>query len=291
MPSVRYSLQINLLLSILLLTSGQRSPPGRVPAPPRQDLQTPNFDGESFERFGGGDRGGLVSSESQESSEENSAEMREQLKQLLGEQLANAFAPLATTPFSPPSTARRPGIIAPSTGAEARAQFAQDPESNEEEDGEGDEEESPEENTTPQPQPQPQPQPPSQPQLPGFLPQPSAGETEDSEEDYNPWRDNFYDLNEDGSYIFGQVLSYAIPHGVRRWEKGYYSEDQHGRVVEGFYVQPRHLAQGLGYELRCYIADSEGYHALPVEFLIRPPRVQRDEEPQVNCFNSHRKRI
>ncbi|XP_020808301.1 uncharacterized protein LOC110184199 [Drosophila serrata] len=269
MPSVRYTLQIHLLLSILLLTSGQRLPPGRVPAPPRQDLQTPNFDGESFERFGGGGATGGQSSESQESSEENSAEMREQLKQLLGEQLANAFAPLATTPFS-----RRPGIIAPSTGAEARAQFAENPETNEENE-DGDEEESNEEEPTPQPQPQ----------LPGFVPQPPA--TAEPEENYNPWRDNFYDLNEDGSYIFG----YAIPHGVRRWEKGYYSEDQHSRVVKGFYVQPRHLAQGLGYELRCYIADSEGYHSLPVEYLIRPPSVRRDEEPQVNCFNNHRKRI
>ncbi|KAH8241641.1 hypothetical protein KR038_001008 [Drosophila bunnanda] len=271
MPSGRYTLQIHLLLSILLLTAGQRSP-GRVPAPPRQDLQTPSFDGESFERFGGAG----LSGESQESSEENSAEMREQLRQLLGEQLANAFAPLATTPFSTPSpTARRPGIIAPSTGAEARAQFAQDTDSTEE-DGDGDEESSEEE---PQPQPQPQ---------PGFVPQPPATEeAAEPEENYNPWRDNFYDLNEDGSYIFG----YAIPHGVRRWEKGYYSEDQHARVVEGFYVQPRHLAQGLGYELRCYIADSEGYHSLPVEYLIRPPSVRRDEEPQVNCFNNHRKRL
>ncbi|KAH8287501.1 hypothetical protein KR054_008947 [Drosophila jambulina] len=279
MPSGRYALQIHLLLSILLLTSGQRSPV-RVPAPPRRDLQTPNFDGESFERFGGG--GGGLSSESQESSEENSSEMREQLKQLLGEQLANAFAPLATTPFSPSSTPRRPGIRAPSTGAEARAQFAEDPNSNEE-DEEGDEE-SGEEEPTPQPLPQPQPVA----QLPGFVPQaPAAGEAAEPDEDYNPWRDNFYDLNEDGSYIFG----YAIPHGVRRWEKGYYSEDQHGRVVEGFYVQPRHLAQGLGYELRCYIADAEGYHSLPVEYLIRPPSVRRDEEPQVNCFNNSRKRL
>ncbi|KAH8238306.1 hypothetical protein KR032_002897 [Drosophila birchii] len=284
MPSGRYTLQIHLLLSILFLTSGQRLP-GRGPVPPRLDLQTPNFDGESFERFGAS--GGGLSSESQESSEENSAEMREQLKQLLGEQLANAFAPLATTPFSPPSTPRRPGIIAPRTGAEARAQFADDPESNEE-NGDGDEESSEEEPTPPDSQPQPQPQPQPVSQLPGFVPQPpeAEGEAAEPEEDYNPWRDNFYDLNEDGSYIFG----YAIPHGVRRWEKGYYSEDQHGRVVEGFYVQPHHLAQGLGYELRCYIADSEGYHALPVEYLIRPPSVRRDEEPQVNCFN-HRKRI
>lgn len=57
--------------------------------------------------------------------------------------------------------------------------------------------------------------------------------------------------------------SYAIPHGVRRWEKGYYSEEQHGKVVEGFYVQPRPLPQGLRYELRCYIADSQGYRPLP----------------------------
>lgn len=186
MPSVRYPLQLQLLLllSLLLLTAGQRS----VPAP-RRDLQTPNFSGESFERFGGGG----LSGESQESSEENSAEMREELKQLLGEQLANAFAPLATTAFSP-TTQRRPGVIAPSTATEARAQFADDPESNEE-DEDGDEESSVEE---PTPQPQPQPVEPQQPPVGG-----AAGEEEQPEEDYNPWRDNFYDLNEDGSYVFG----------------------------------------------------------------------------------------
>ncbi|EDV35098.1 uncharacterized protein Dana_GF22570 [Drosophila ananassae] len=244
-------------------------------APPRLDLQTPNFDGESFERFDGNGR-------------ENSAEMREQLKQLLGEQLANAFAPLATTPFSNLAQ-RQPAIVAPTSGEAARAQFSGESTSSEEAEAEAEheeEEESPEDDSSSEEEPAKPPTP--QPALPPQLPQPvgtvDPNEDQDPEpvEDYNAWRDNFYDLNEDGSYIFG----YALPHGVRRWERGYFPEDHHGQVVEGFYVQPRHVAHGLRYELRCYRADSEGYHPLPVEFLRNAPIVRRDERPQVDCFNN-----
>ncbi|XP_016962510.1 uncharacterized protein LOC108032950 [Drosophila biarmipes] len=285
MPSSQYHLvQLHLLLCALLLVAGQRSP---VRVPP-QDLQLPNFGGESFERFGGRSAADSVSASSSGSSEsqETSDEMREQLKQLLGDQLSTAFAPLATTPF----TQRRPAIAAPASEAAARSQFSSDAdpdqdeganeeESPEEDGNEGAEEEEGEE-ATPQPQP-----------LPPPLPQP-AGEEEDTTggqveevaevEDYNAWRDNFYDLNEDGSYVFG----YSIPHGVRRWERGFYSKEQHGQVVEGFYVQPRHDFQELRFELRCYRADSNGYQPLPVEFLRTPPTVRRDEVPRVNCFRN-----
>ncbi|KAH8421524.1 hypothetical protein KR009_011054 [Drosophila setifemur] len=270
MPSAQYQLQLHLLLTIALLVAGQIAP---VLVPPK-DLQTPNFDqqGESFERF---------------ESKENSAEMREQLKQLLGDQLANAFAPLATTPFSNLAQ-RQPGIVAPTSGEEARSQFSDESDSNEaaeEQEEEEEEEESPEEEDgsseeEPASQPTPQPQLPPQPLPPPVSQVDQVGEGQ--VEDYNAWRDNFYDLEEDGSYVFG----YAIPHGVRRWEKGFYFEDHHGRVVEGFYVQPRHVALGLRYELRCYRADSEGYHPLPVEFLQSPPNVRRGEDPQVDCFKT-----
>ncbi|XP_016946079.2 death domain-associated protein 6 [Drosophila suzukii] len=285
MPSSRYHLlQLQLLLSTLLLVAGQRSP---VRVPP-QDLQLPNFGGESFERFGGGARSvsgsGSESSSASSESQETSDEMREQLKELLGNQLSNAFAPLATTPF----TRRQPGIVSPASGTAARSQLASDadPDQDQDQEQEANEEESPEEEegngeeaeeqeATPQPQP-----------LPPPLPQPAGGEEEptggqvEEVEDYNAWRDNFYDLNEDGSYVYG----YSIPHGVRRWERGFYSKEQHGQVVQGFYVQPRHDSQGLRFELRCYRADSNGYQPLPVEFLRTPPIVRRDEVPQVNCF-------
>ncbi|KAH8368466.1 hypothetical protein KR084_012031 [Drosophila pseudotakahashii] len=278
MPSSQFHLL--LLLGALILAAGQR-PTFRVPP---QDLQVPNFGGESFERFASGSGSGSesVSSSGSSESQETSDEMREQLKHLLSDQLANAFAPLATTPF----TQRQPAIVSPTSGAAARSQFATAPDRNRneeespEEEEEGDEEEEEEEETTTA---QPQPSPPPLPQPGGAEEESTGGQVEEEPgavEDYNAWRDNFYDLNEDGSYIFG----YSIPHGVRRWEKGFYSEGQHGQVVEGFYVQPRHDSQGLRYELRCYRADSNGYQPLPVEFLRTPPIVRRDEVPQVNCF-------
>ncbi|XP_043660437.1 putative uncharacterized protein DDB_G0274435 [Drosophila teissieri] len=313
MPSNQYhllQLQLHLLLCALLLTCsctcGQRTP---VRVPPRQ-LQLPNFGGESFERFDTGaaatSTSASTSSSGSSESQETSEEMREQLKQLLGDQLATAFAPLGTTPF----TRRQPAIASPSSGAAARSQFANDPdqgqevespeqdgeqqeeqEQEEEEDAEEEEPDQEQEEATPQPQPQPQP-PALSPVAGGAVEQPSGGqvgeqeqEQEEELEDYNAWRDNFYELNEDGSYVFG----YSIPHGIRRFEKGYYSEEQHGRVVEGFYVQPRHDAQGLRYELRCYTADSEGYQPLPVEFLRTPPVVVRDAVPRVNCFRNAKK--
>ncbi|XP_037726180.1 uncharacterized protein LOC119557483 [Drosophila subpulchrella] len=283
MPSSRYHLlQLQLLLISLLLAAGQRSP---VRVPP-QDLQLPNFGGESFERFGGGSGSGSgsVSSSGSSESQETSDEMREQLKQLLGDQLSNAFAPLATTPF----TNRHPAITSPTSGTAARSQFASDadPDQEQDQDQDANEEESPEEEGNEEPEegeatPQPQPLPPPLPQPAGGEEEPTGGQVEQVE-DYNAWRDNFYDINEDGSYVFG----YSIPHGVRRWEKGFYSKEQHGQVVQGFYVQPRHDFQGLRYELRCYRADSNGYQPLPVEFLRTPPIVRRDEVPQVNCFRN-----
>ncbi|XP_017062389.1 uncharacterized protein LOC108102198 [Drosophila ficusphila] len=296
MPTRQFHLlQLQLLLGFIVLATGQRT---SVRVPP-QDLQVPNFGGESFERFGGASvsSSGSGSSSGSSESQETSDEMRQQLKELLGDQLANAFVPLATTPFSP-------GIISPTSGSAARQQFAadgdQDPnqEPNEgespEEGGEEEEEEEVEQATEqPQPLPPPIPQPDGvggQEELPGGGEELPGGQEEltggqQEVEDYNPWRDNFYDINEDGSYVFG----YSIPHGVRRWEKGFFSEEQHGKVVEGFYVQPTHIAQGLRYELRCYRADANGYQPLPVEFLATPPIVRRDEVPQVNCFRKSRR--
>ncbi|SPP86530.1 uncharacterized protein LOC117588362 [Drosophila guanche] len=246
-----------LLLLLLFLFLGVARGQGPIRVPPLQ-LQTPNFDAESFERF-----------EDATNNNDESGEMREQLKQRLGEQLVNAFAPLGTAPFSQLGL-RRPGIVAPSSGAQARAQFTADAESDsgEEDESSSSEEEEP----TPPLQPQPQPLP---------LPQPQPQPEEDPEEEYNPWRDNFYDLNEDGSYIFG----YSLPHGVRRWERGFYSEELHSRVVEGFYVQPR----PLGYELRCYRSDIHGYQPLAVAYLRRAPSVRRNEQPQVDCFKNHQR--
>ncbi|EDX01585.2 armadillo-like helical domain-containing protein 4 [Drosophila yakuba] len=288
MPSNQYHLlQLHLLLSALLLTCGQRTP---VRVPPR-DLQLPNFGGESFERFDTGSATTSASTSTSSSgsseSQETSEEMREQLKQLLGDQLATAFAPLGTTPF----TRRQPAIASPSSGAAARSQFANDPDQGQEvespeQDNEQEEEEEEEEAEEEEPEQEATPQPPALSQAGGAVEEPAGGQVEEEEpEDYNAWRDNFYELNEDGSYVFG----YSIPHGIRRWEKGYYSEEQHGRVVEGFYVQPRHDAQGLRYELRCYTADSEGYQPLPVEFLRTPPIVVRDVVPRVNCFRNAKK--
>lgn len=199
MPSAQSPLVLLLLLPLLILSQCLLAAT-QVP-PPRRDLQTPNFDGESFERFDG-------------TSRENSSEMREQLKQLLSEQLANAFAPLATTPFANLAQ-RQPGIVAPTSGEAARAQFSGESASSEEADTvteaeNEEEEESPEDENSSEEEPATPPTP--QPPLPAQLPQPvdpvDPDEDQDPEpvaelEEYNAWRDNFYDLNEDGSYIFG----------------------------------------------------------------------------------------
>lgn len=61
-------------------------------------------------------------------------------------------------------------------------------------------------------------------------------------------------------------LRYSLPNGVRRWERSYLT--QQGRVVEGFYAQPRQVGHGkaVEYELRCYRADAHGYHPLTGEW-------------------------
>ncbi|XP_030378917.1 uncharacterized protein LOC115627403 [Scaptodrosophila lebanonensis] len=198
-------------------------------APPRQDLQTPNFDdvdgdtdslggGESFESFAG--------------SSSEGDEVQRNIKQIVGRQLSSAVVePLAAA--VPLLLNRRPAIVAPAVRGPVSSDESE--ESSEEEE----------------------------------------------ESDYNPWRDNFYDLLPDGSYVYG----YSLPNGVRRYERSFYSEELDGQVVEGFYTQPRQLGHGLKYELRCYRSDINGYKALPVEFLRRPPRVERDERPDVDCFD------
>jgi len=102
--------------------------------------------------------------------------------------------------------------VSPASGTAARSQFASDADSDpdqdqeqeaneeespEEEEGNGEAEEGEEEAT---PQPQPLPPPLSQPA--GGEEEPTGGQVEEVE-DYNAWRDNFYDLNEDGSYVYG----------------------------------------------------------------------------------------
>ncbi|XP_068156451.1 uncharacterized protein [Drosophila tropicalis] len=190
----------------------------------------------------------------------DSNEMREELKKLLADQLTDAFAPLTTGQLR-----RQPAIVAPGSSAEALARFADDSRSSS----------SSEENEQ------------QLEQQGGDSGEEEAEEPAIVAPSYNPWRDNFYDLNEDGSYVYG----YSLPNGVRRWEHGYYSEEQHGQIVEGFYTQPRLTSShDLTYELRCYRSDINGYHPFEVKYLKSPPRVQRDEQLEVDCFRTHRKR-
>ncbi|XP_030242809.1 uncharacterized protein LOC108655882 isoform X2 [Drosophila navojoa] len=211
----------------------------------------------------------------------------EQLRQLLGQELTSAVAPLTAAPLAVLSR-RRPGIMAPRSAAAAVRLFADSAESDESDDGEDSDEADndadtdtdtgPAQQPVPQPQPQPQPE-----QVPQEVPQQLPQET--PQQEYNPYRDNFNDRNADGSYVFG----YSLPNGVRRWERGFFSEHQHhGLVVEGFYAQPRHYGHSIQYELRCYRADAHGYQPLAVEYLQQPPRVRRFELPNVSCLSFNR---
>ncbi|XP_030572853.1 uncharacterized protein LOC115771328 [Drosophila novamexicana] len=195
---------------------------------------------------------------------------REQLRQVLGQQLTGAVAPLTATPLAVLSR-RQPAIVAPRSGAEAAQRFAvsADEEESSEEDSDETENESDTDTDTET----------------NTDTETDTDEAQEPQQEYNPYRDNFNDRNEDGSYVFG----YALPNGVRRWERGFYSEQQqHGLVVEGFYVQPRNYGHTVQYELRCYRADAHGYHPLAVEYLRQSPRVRRDELPNVRCLKFNR---
>ncbi|KAH8265673.1 hypothetical protein KR044_011300, partial [Drosophila immigrans] len=269
-----------LLLLLLLLFVGNTL--GQTVAVPRRRLMAPTVPfAESFERFD-------VSESVEEDVEDAMQQTREELRDLLGQQLTSAVVPLTAVPFLS-LTRRQPGIVAPQSGVEAALRFAgaagddeySEEDSDEDSAGESDadvddadEQQQPSTPAPPQPQAQPQPQPPSPPQSP---PQAELQST------YNPYRDNFHDQNTDGSYVYG----YSLPNGVRRWERGFHTAQQHGLVVEGFYAQPRpgFGGKGVQYELRCYRADALGYHPLAVEYLEQPPIVRRFQLPNVRCFN------
>lgn len=192
-----------LLLLLIASTFGQR-----VQVPRRQLLAPTVRFAESFESFDSDGDSDADADADEDDTQDSMQRTREQLRQLLGRQLSSAVAPLTAVPFAAGLIRRQPGIVAPSSGIEAAQRFASTPrdeqESSEEDDesnGSGstetetdggnaetdlDAEQQPVSEPAPQPQPQPQPQP---------LPQP--------EPEYNPYRDNFEDRNEDGSYVFG----------------------------------------------------------------------------------------
>ncbi|KAM8721233.1 hypothetical protein ACLKA7_007150 [Drosophila subpalustris] len=261
-----------LLLSIglghIAITVGQR-----LPLPTRR-LMAPSVPfAESFERFDAiADDEGDVDVDVDVDVDADVA--------LLGQQLTSAVAPLSAVPFLRLSR-RQPGIVAPRSGVEAALRFADPGDSSDEQESSEEDSEEPESETETEPQPQPAPQP-----APQSAPQPAPQPQAESQSDYNPYRDNFNDQNPDGSYVYG----YSLPNGVRRWERGFYTQQQNGLVVEGFYAQPRPAGQGVQYELRCYRADSNGYQPLAVEYLSQPPRVRRFEVPNVRCFNANRQR-
>ncbi|KAH8397979.1 hypothetical protein KR222_007801 [Zaprionus bogoriensis] len=265
----------------------------RLAVPTRQLLAPSVRFAESFETFDSVDAG--------EDDGDDMQRTRDQLRQLLGRQLTSAVAPLTAVPLAG-LIRRQPGIVAPSSGAAAALRFATLPEVEEEESSEEDEESSSVETDTDadagldvvqQPV-----------TLPVAVPVATPSPQPTPEPEYNPYRDNFQDRNEDGSYVFG----YSLPNGVRRWERSFLSPQ--GRVVEGFYAQPRQAARGVEYELRCYRADAQGYHPLAgnnglsdpqgisrltsfllaVLYLALPPRVRRYELPDVSCFNANRLR-
>ncbi|XP_023168180.2 uncharacterized protein LOC111597610 [Drosophila hydei] len=252
---------------------------------PTRQLLAPSLRfAESFETFDGNE------------ADEDDAGTGEQLRQLLGQQLTNAVAPLTAAPLAVLSR-RQPGIVAPRSATDAAQLFADsaesdefsgedseetdnDPDTNTDADTDADTDTDTDADTDTDTDTGPAQEPE---QVPQQVPQQVAQQV--PQQDYNPYRDNFNDRNEDGSYVFG----YSLPNGVRRWERGFFSEQQHhGLVVEGFYAQPRHYGHSIQYELRCYRADAHGYHPLAVEYLQQPPRVRRYELPNVSCLNLSR---
>ncbi|XP_064537148.1 uncharacterized protein LOC135427545 [Drosophila montana] len=234
----------------------------RLPVPTEQLLAPGLPFAESFEIFDGN----VAAAAGAAAGADDDDNTREQLRQVLGQQLTGAVAPLTATPLAVLSR-RQPAIVAPRSGAQAAQRFADsgDEEESSEEDSDETENESDTDTDTDT--------------------ETDTDAAQEPQQEYNPYRDNFNDRNEDGSYVFG----YALPNGVRRWERGFYSkQQQHGLVVEGFYVQPRNYGHTTQYELRCYRADAHGYHPLAVEYLTQPPRVRRDELPNVRCLKFNR---
>lgn len=179
------SLHLLLLLIGIASTCGQR-----LPVPRRQLLAPSLRFAESFESFDSD------AADEDDADADTMQRTQEQLRQLLGRQLSSAVAPLTAVPFAG-LIRRQPGIVSPSSGVEAAQRFASDDEESSEELSSSTETETdadaetdvdveqqpitappPPPSTTPQPQPQP-------------------------ETEYNPYRDNFQDRNEDGSYVFG----------------------------------------------------------------------------------------
>ncbi|EDW71537.1 uncharacterized protein Dvir_GJ19293 [Drosophila virilis] len=249
-------------------TFGQRLPL------PREQLLAPTLPfAESFEILDGNPADAAAAADDADDDDGDSTQRtREQLRQVLGQQLTGAVAPLTATPLAVLSR-RQPAVVAPRSGAEAAQRFADsaDEEESSEEDSDETENESDTDTDTNSDT--------------DTDTETDTDAAQEPQQEYNPYRDNFNDRNEDGSYVFG----YALPNGVRRWERGFYSEQQqHGLVVEGFYVQPRNYGHTVQYELRCYRADAHGYHPLAVEYLRQSPSVRRDELPNVRCLKFNR---
>ncbi|EDV99738.1 clumping factor A [Drosophila grimshawi] len=231
---------------------------------------------ESFESFDDSDSDGDADADADDDNDNDVGHLegsRDQLRQLLGQQLNSAVAPLTTAPLALLSQ-RQPSVVAPRSGAESALRFVDSSEENSDEsedesDTQIDIETDIEADTA------------TETVIDTNTDTDTNAEQDPLEGEYNPYRDNFEEHNADGSYIFG----YSLPNGVRRWERGFYSDQrQHGLVVEGFYAEPR----GTQYELRCYRADSHGYQPLAVEYLQLPPRVRRNELPTVRCLNFNR---
>ena len=122
----------------------------------------------------------------------------EQLRQLLGQQLTGAVAPL-TGALAPLTAAplsvlsrRQPGIVAPRSGAEAAQLFVDSAESeefiSEEDSDEAENETDTNSNANP---------------AAVTNTQTDIGPAQQPQQDYNPYRDNFNDRSLDGSYVFG----------------------------------------------------------------------------------------
>lgn len=176
------SLPLLLLLIGIASTFGQRLP--------RRQLLAPRLRfAESFESFDSD------AADEDDADADTMQRTQEQLRQLLGRQLSSAVAPLTAVPFAG-LIRRQPGIVAPSSGLEAAQRFASDDDESSEELSSSTEAETDADAETDVDVEQ---QPVVEPPTPPTTPQPvTVTETE-----YNPYRDNFQDRNEDGSYVFG----------------------------------------------------------------------------------------
>lgn len=152
---------------------------------PRRQLLAPSLRfAESFESF---------DSDAADEDDADTDTVQRTQEQLLGRQLSSAVAPLTAVPFAG-LIRRQPGIVSPSSGVEAAQRFASEDEESSEELSSSTETETDADAETDVDVEQ---QPIARPPVPPTTPQPEL------ETEYNPYRDNFQDRNEDGSYVFG----------------------------------------------------------------------------------------